>query len=340
MAKRKRKQGPKKDGHAPYDSFKGEKAIDPFPEVINLYEKKPYTRGVLLFATGHAYYGECAVRLAASLKANDPDLLISVVTDAPAQIKSIDLHRELFDRLIAPDNAYLYQGAKRVDIRQKIFAYDISPYDETLMLDVDMLWLPKKKPSALFEELKDLDFTIQNTGYADLSKDNVDDQVYYYWAPISACKAAYGFKEGKFYQMTGELVYFKKTERVRQWFDVVREIYDNCKVTSIAEFANQKTTDELAYSIASVITGLYPHKDNWLPVYWPFRNDYLMRTIGTSYIDLAKTYYAMSVGGNELPGNYKEQYELLARGYHCKMKITLPAALRDKKKSIPERRLQ
>ena len=41
----------------------------------------------------------------------------------------------------------------------------ISPFDETIFLDVDMIWNPKKKPEDLFEELNNPDFTMCNEGY-------------------------------------------------------------------------------------------------------------------------------------------------------------------------------
>ena len=324
-------------------SFNSEGVVEVVSENITDWQKPDKESfGVLLFATGHPYYGEAALRLAASIKYVDPDVKISLVTDAKAQIREIDANRDLFDRILYPNNAYLYQKGKRVDIRQKVFANEISPYYHTLMLDVDMIWLPRKKPTDFHKQMQKekVDFTIQNTGFADLSKDNVDDQVYFYWAKISDCKKSYAFTGGKFYQMTGEWVYFTKTEAVNQWFTTVQDVYDNCKVQSIAEFANQSCTDELAYSIASVVTGLYPHKDKWLPVYWPYRNDSFQMRMGNDYITFADEFFAMSVGGNLLPENYKRQYELLAEAYFSKLKISGNPKLTDKKRVIPERAKQ
>lgn len=338
--KKRRQEKPEKKFES---SFDGEDAVVPYPENIDIWKKEDTTsRGILLFATGHPYYGQAALRLAASIRHVDPEMKVSLVADSAAQIREIDNNRHLFDQIIPTNNAFLYQEGKRVDIRQKVFANEISPYYHTLMLDVDMIWLPRKKPSTFFDEMekKDIDFTIQNTGFADLSLPEVDDQVYFYWAKISECKKAYEFTEGKFYQMTGEWIYFKKTDRVIDWFRTVQEVYDNCKVTSIAEFANQKCTDELAYSIASVMTGLYPHKDNWLPVFWPYRNDAFQSRIGNDYLTFADEFFALSVGGNQLPGNYKRQYELLAEAYFSKLKISAKYKLTDKKRVIPERSKQ
>jgi len=331
----KRNQATKKQS-----SFSDEGVVEiTTPDEVNIWEKPDTSsRGILLFATGNPYYGEAALRLAASLKYVDPTMKITLVSDSFAQIRAIDENKHLFESIISPNNAYLYQGGKRVDIRCKVFANEISPYYETLMLDVDLIWLPKKTPTEFFNSMNDKDFFIQNTGYADLSKDDVDSQVDFYWAKISDAKKAYSFTEGKFYQMTGEFVYFKKTDRVKEWFRTVQDVYDNCKVTSIAEFANQQCTDELAYSIASVITGLYPSKDKYLPVYWPYRSKSFEFRMGNDYMSFADEFYALSVGGNLLPNNYKEQYELLAKGYYSKLKISAPTRLTDKKRAIPERR--
>ncbi len=295
------------------------------------------SKGILIFATGHILYGHCAVRLAASLKANEPALSITLVADGNAKIFAEKCG--LFDAIIEPKKKQITYKGKRVDIRAKIFADQLSPYDETLMLDADMLWLPGKSPNDIFEQLANIDFSVQNTGFADLSKDDVDNQIHYYWAKVSYVKSAYGFETGKFYQMTGEFLYFKKTDAVLEWFKQVRLIYDNCKVEAVM-FANQTCTDELAYSIASVITGLYPHKDNWLPVYWPYRNKQTLKLCGVDALNLRDKYYAISAGGNQLPGNYSEQYEMLAKGYICKMKIDAPYKLERKKYALKERRLQ
>ena len=320
-------------------SFNEEKMVEVKPEPAIIWEKPDTTsRGVLLFATGNPYYGDCALRLAAALKVNEPGIKITLVADAPAMLGNLNRYVNLFDKVITPRSNMLYQNGQRMDIRAKIYADELSPYYETLMLDVDMMWLSGKRPSDFFKEIeKDADICIQNTGFADLSKDDVDSQLYYYWAKISEVKTDYGFTEGKFFQYTGEWVYFKKTDKAKAWFEAVREVYDSCKVKNIIGFANQTCNDELAYSIASVITGTYSNRANWLPVYWPGRSNELARMIGR-FSDINKQFFSFSMGGNTTSAAMKEEYSRLAKAYFSKLKIVADTTYRDKKSVLPERR--
>lgn len=72
----KRNQATKKQS-----SFSDEGVVEiTTPDEVNIWEKPDTSsRGILLFATGNPYYGEAALRLAASLKYVDPTMKITLV---------------------------------------------------------------------------------------------------------------------------------------------------------------------------------------------------------------------------------------------------------------------
>ena len=73
--------------------------------------------------------------------------------------------KKLFDQMhTMPEEYYITNGIEKY-LKAKTHIYDLSPFDETIFLDVDMIWNPKKKPEDLFEELKNLNFTMCNEGY-------------------------------------------------------------------------------------------------------------------------------------------------------------------------------
>ena len=124
-------------------------------------------KGILLIALGHPIYGKMAAALAASIKATSQEIPIVLYCSEQSTSRLMEGEKKLFDQmLIMPEEYYITNGVERF-LKAKTFVYDLSPFDETIFLDVDMIWSPKKKPEDLFEELNNLDFTMCNEGYVD-----------------------------------------------------------------------------------------------------------------------------------------------------------------------------
>lgn len=282
------------------------------------------TKGILLIGVGHVNYTSMAANLAAGIKHNCPRMQIAIATDNILPPNPI-LYPNLFDQHIhVPAEMYTTKGETEF-IKVKTHMYDLSPFDETIFLDADMAWINNRNPEDLFEELKDIEFTIANTGEA---KESV-------WADIGQVKKAWK-TEKPFYNYHSEFVYFKKSPAVKAYFDKVKSVYLNPKVKGTS-FGGARIADELAFQIASMVLDYYPHKDNFLPTFW------WGRCVGTSDFykypyQLPESFFGYSIGGKITPPNVAKNYNSLASFYFQKAKLANPWFAKNKQSFIPNRK--
>lgn len=277
------------------------------------------TKGILIQALGHHNYYQMAVVLAASIKANDPDIPVCLVTDHTVAIA----HAKLFDWVTFPIEESITNKGKKEYIKAKLFMYDYSPFDETIFMDVDQIVISGRKLSTVFDELKDIDITFSNTGIANIS----------IWAKIEEVKELYGDKP--FWNFHSEFVYFKKNDEVKNYFEVAKMVYNEAEIQSALKFANGSMADELAFQCAAMITGIYPHKENWTPNFWFDRHPKQAYKYPYELVDNI-TY---SIGGKSNPQHVKTCYNTLAKAYFVKLGLLNPYQVVDKRTYLPERRL-
>lgn len=89
-------------------------------------------KGYLIFAIDNPYYARLAYACALSIKLTQPNGFnsVSVVSNT---ISAFNDFKNVFDEII------YYSGPTGMDARSR--AYDYTPYDETVLLDADMLFL-------------------------------------------------------------------------------------------------------------------------------------------------------------------------------------------------------
>lgn len=271
-------------------------------------------KGILLIALGHPNYYAMAAVLAASIKVND-DLPVCLVTDhtVPKQ------HEFLYADVKAPTKKSIEGGL----IKSKLFMYDFSPFDETIFLDVDQVVIEGRKLSSVFEEMKDIDFTMSNTGLAEESL----------WADIAEVQSLYG--DQPFWNFHSEFVYFKKSPEVKKYFNAAKKVFEDNKIKSAVKFSGGNMADELALQCASIMTGIYPHKENWLPNFWYEINPIL----ATKYPYQLADFLTYSIGGRTTPRRIKDNYNNLANYYFAKLRLTSAYQVIDKRNFLQERKL-
>lgn len=280
------------------------------------------TRGVLLIAMGHENYIRMAVNLAASILYNDSSISIHLVHDGKFD-ELTENEKRLFSSHQVPAYGIWHNAAGREDfIKPKTRIYEMSPFDITMFLDVDMIWLIDKPISGLFNKLKGVEFTIMNEGPKEAC----------YWADPEEIRAMVGH-DNPMYIFYSELVYFEKSEVVKNYFDVVKHIFDN-PLPGTKGFAGSAMPDELAFILASLKTGVLPHLANWLPIYWYFR---CKNHRHLQPYQLANLYYGYSIGGNVTPEYAKAHYNNLMAHYAVQMGLTKPYKVRDKRSFISTR---
>jgi hypothetical protein len=281
------------------------------------------TKGFIVYALGHTNYYQMAETMAASILFNNKDAKVSVICDDPDKIEQ----KQLFDQVILmPKEKFIVDG-KIVFNKATILMYDFSPYDVTIKLDADLIWLNGRDPLKLFEDLKELDLALMNRGHGWGKGNSV-------WTTEEELRDAYGFTDqDKLYKIYGEFVYFKKGEIAKKFFKTSKAIFNKPKV-SCNEFSNGTFTDELAFQIAIMQTGI-DLPENYTPVFNIFLG--LNNFLYSYAYQLPDNFYAYSIGGNKIPSFTKEQYNILANHYYSQMGLENPYQVRDKKSFLPER---
>ncbi len=277
-------------------------------------------KGILLIAVGSNQYGRMAANLASSIRAIDANIKIHLVWSGESISHLTDKHKELFTSMSECPKEYYTKGEKSVYIKPKLFMYELSPFKETLFLDSDVILISDntfKNPSTIFDELKDVELTFQNRDFFDLSKEEINEG-YSFWCNVKDVKEKYfagGFKNGtgKYYSLHSEFVYFNRSDSNAKFFKLAQQIFDKPLVKG-KEWGGD-LPDELAFAIAMAITGKYPHKDKYLPLFW-FAAE---KQIPLSQI--RSNYYGISIGGHILPERIKGEYESLAKVYAKMMNL-------------------
>lgn len=277
--------------------------------------EKTVTKGILLIAIGNPEYLGMAKNLAMSIKHVEPTMSITLAHNYE------DVDSTLFDNLIiVPEESYNTNG-QREYIKVKTWMYDFSPYDETLFLDVDMVWLFDKKPSELFNECKDLDWTMSNTGKAEVS----------IWADINDIRKLY--PNVQMWNFHSECVYFKKLDKVKKYFNKVKSVYENPPLKG-TNFGGARIADELAFQLASIELNEFPHKENWTPIFWYARDK---KASHLQPYKLKNEYFAYSVGGNKLPIHVRNNFMLISNFHAQTSKLGKAYRVKDKRSFIKER---
>lgn len=276
------------------------------------------TNGIILLATGSAFYGRMAYNLAVTIKAVE-NIPITVLHNGRALSHLSERQLSIFDKI---------KEINTESFSAKLTLCDHSPYDRTLYFDADMAWLPNRKPSELFKELEAVTFTSITEGHYDLDTSTCHgNKQYHYWCNALEAKMIHDLK-GNFYQWRSEVMYF--TKEAAPFFELCKEIYKNPQVT-VKNFAGH-TPDELAINIAACKMGIQPHLYKWKPAYW-----HRLHGEGKSLPEIMSKYYLMSVGGNFASSVMKTCYNNVCRAAHNKLGLQYIFHLQSKKSVMPER---
>ena len=257
-----------------------------------------HKNGIVIIATGHSYYGRYAYNLAVSIKAVE-DFPIAILYNGTA-LSHIGQHQiGIFDYVIEMDSEI------QASQSSKLYAPLYTPFENSLLLDADTLWLPKQNPSELFESLKDVDFTSITEG-----KDIEPSKEYFFWADVGEIRQVYN-TENTIYQWRTEVMYFNK--KGGEILLKALEIVKNPRLKTLKMFA-YKVPDELGINIACAINNIHPHIYKWRPSFWHLLN-------GGFIPEPTKLteYYIISFGSNSASGTLKKVYDQIMRAACSKL---------------------
>ncbi len=284
-------------------------------------------KGIIILALGHAYWGRWAYNLAMSIKANDPSALITLLYagNGKAQIRDTSLFHKMIE---VPKKYYLTDGRTEY-MKVKTALYKLTPYSETICLDADTIWVNGRPISQLFADLNKVDFTMANRSWMNLENDIIPD-AFGVWASPNHIKEHFKFKKGRFYNLSSEMIYFKKDKKIAKLFSDAFKLYD-APVNHVT--FNGGMPDELPFTISMIKNDIYPHKDNYKPFYWEAAEKPPQRLQGA---DL-KGYYAYSMGGHMSHPIMKKTYDNFVKFYGRQFNVMHPYLWIDKRMWMPER---
>lgn len=223
--------------------------------------------GVLLVACGDPLYGRLAFNCAVSLKCAEPTLEIALAHTPSALASLSDEQRGVFDHLV---DASASCDAETEDfIRPKAFLNELTPFDDTLFLDVDTLWSPKKRVSDLIAELSPFDYTAMNYARYEVGSGARPPAPYTWWAPPEDVERHYDLRDGYLYQQSTTLVWFRKRPEIERFYATLQELYMSPRQLLSVVFREMRP-DELYYNVAGNRCRLYPHILAYQPVYFFF----------------------------------------------------------------------
>jgi hypothetical protein len=270
-------------------------------------------KGIILIATGHANYGNMAYNLALTIK-NVEQMPIAVIYEGAALSHLNDRQKQIFDFTIELPADF------RTGFGAKLHLDQLTPFDKTLYLDVDMLWLGRK-PSELMDSLNGTDFTCITEGNSEAI-----NHKYYFWADVSEIQQAYNVT--KVWQIRSEVVYFEKGTKV---FKKARELKPENKLKTISKFGD-KIPDELYFNIALALLKIDPLQ-GFKPAYWSRLHGEVMPRLS----DLFREYYLLSFGSNAASPIMKKTYDNVMQVATNKLGLPYLFKLKSKKEWAPGR---
>ncbi len=279
-------------------------------------------KGIIIIATGHHLYGRMAYNLTVSIKAKDPALPVALVFNESAMSHLSGDQRKIFDHLIPMEKPWR-------EIRFSI--PEITPFDKTLFLDVDMVWI-RDNPSEVFNILDSTAFACVNEGYFDVDA-GIDstNKNYGFGADLKEMISRHKIKKGKVWKIRGEFMLFRKSKKMISLFQRAGSVYSSPGITT-ASFAGGAPT-EFAFDIAMNKMGVDCHKANWQPAYWPS----IHKGVIPELHEINKTFYAFSAGGARVSHSQKRIYDLVMQAACYKLGLKHVFHLQPKNQYIPER---
>lgn len=290
-------------------------------------EKKKvlFPMGILIGAFGHPLFTHYAVNLAIGCKLKSPGIPITLVTDGAAMNMIEPEDKELFDLIIIAKPEWT-SGVHGMDFMKfKLHLFEISPYQKTLFLDVDMQWCPNGSPDSLLEKLDGSTFECANRGY---KITNGSEFSKYDWFHLQQGYDHYKVEE--LLDISSEVIYFEKNEVSKKIFSESLRVYKENKISPI-NYSHGKP-DEPYLMMGLALSGHKIEKVNYEPSFWQ----------GRYFRDLKREEYVykydlMSVGGDSLAPNTKRIYNNLTGMYFEQSGIKRPPYQAQPKSKLKER---
>jgi len=273
-------------------------------------------------ALKHPLYGRYAYNLALSIKSADPTQQVCVIADDVGISHLHEGQRMIFDKIIKPPADCYMRDGKIVPLVCKFYLNELTPYEQTLFVDADMIFSPLAKFNEFWEQMQGVDWTMANRGKNDPDKGISE------WVNADKLKEAYDDIE-QWVDLSSEWICWKKSDLSDSIFVSARNYYDENKLTT-RSFAGDKP-DEPFFNLALNKVRHLPHAMPYQPTYW---QPAVKRVLGS--VEIKKQYYAYSVGGRMMTKQQQNIYEEFCKNASYRMNMpTLKVT--HKMNQLPER---
>ena len=256
-------------------------------------------KGILTIATKHALYGRYAYNLAVSVKANAPEIPISIIADSVGISHLNASQLSIFDNIITPDPDDYYKGDKCTPLTLKYHLHKYTPYIFTIFMDADTILTPMGNVGQVFISLQSYDFTIANRG------EQKPDKGVSQWIDTTILSVPY------WYDISSEFIYFKQGDVSKGIFESALKHYKEDKIP-MKSFAGDKP-DEPYLMMGMIEQGVKPHRSPYKPSYWYAAEKF------ANAMQVKKGYLMFSLGGKIIPPLQKKIYDELCKNatYKC-----------------------
>lgn len=185
-------------------------------------------RGVILIALNHPHYCKLAYQLALSIKFNNPGCHITLLHNYETfDFLSSGFERFVDNRIFLEPELYTQNGRFAVS-KTKLAVDLLSPYEETIYLDVDGLVLRNRNVHDFFKYIDKHNFAITYDSKP-FDPHNKDHQDHTFWVSFKSIKNLFDFPEGVVNAsdcQTSVVVFRKNKNGANSLFDAAREIFN------------------------------------------------------------------------------------------------------------------
>lgn len=281
------------------------------------------TFGITIIALGYELYGTCAYNLALSLKAYDDRIRVCLLYE-PSAVKTLTRSElDYFDQMIEIDPNDYAGGYQRA----KLCINKYTPYDFTVYLDADNIWLPGKTPSHFIGEVMHDKFRIgMYGGYS--TKSGIQKEGYTFWGDPGSIVRHFGIKEFMPQTISGYYSFWKSEENDKL-FELARQVYDD-QTAPHKKWAGGKA-DEYCFNVAMGLLGITQA---------PYNAIYFDKVDGKKTPEeIYKNFWAIAMGTHKCSDNLVVLYNQLVNKYSQVKGMDTRHYHVDKRDVIPERNI-
>lgn len=235
-----------------------------------------------------------------SIKAYDQTIPIVLVHDVQSIAHLSEEELNVFDLLKEADPSDYVIGETKQYQRLKLCVDKYSDFDETLYIDVDTIWFPKKSVSDFMKKLSGFKFFIGQNGIYDPLTGKKTTEKYTFWEdPKVICKY-FGIKN-KLPQTVSGVFFFKKGEFSEKVFNRARVVYDDPDVPC-KPWANGKP-DEYCFNVALAEAG-HEQSDSHIVFF-----DRINGALNSKQI--YSSFWGLAIGGTKISDHMRSIYDPL-----------------------------